>query len=146
MRAEEKFATIFFTDIVGFTPLTERLPATELVALIETLKDFNASRDEQLNVRVGINSGNVIIGDIGAKLHRRDYTVIGDAVNTASRLEAIAKECGQSIVMSAAVAEHLPNEWRLQNLGTFPIRGQGQEQVFALKTDTEEGTQPEANQ
>ena len=90
MRAEEKFATIFFTDIGGFTPLTERLPATELVAMIETLKNFNASRDEQLNVRVGINSGNVIIGDIGAKLHRRDYTVIGDHVNVAARLESAA--------------------------------------------------------
>ena len=58
------------------------------MAMIETLKDFNAGREEQLNVRVGINSGNVIIGDIGAKLHRRDYTVIGDHVNVAARLES----------------------------------------------------------
>ena len=60
------------------------------MAMIKTLNDFNASRDEQLNVRVGINSGNVIIGDIGAKLHRRDYTVIGDHVNVAARLESAA--------------------------------------------------------
>ena len=68
-----------------------------------------------------------------------DYTVIGDAVNTASRLEAIAKQCGQSIVMSAAVAEHLPSNWRGEP-GQLSIRGQGQQQVFALKTDTAEVT------
>ena len=44
MRAEEKFATIFFTDIVGFKPLTERLPATELVAMLTDL----AARDERV--------------------------------------------------------------------------------------------------
>ena len=66
-----------------------------------------------------------------------DYTVIGDAVNTASRLEAIAKECNRSIVMSSAVAEQLPKEWKLLSLGTFAIRGQGHQQVFALETDTD---------
>ena len=39
--------------------------------------------------------------------------------------------------MSEAVAEQLPKDWALFNLGTFAIRGQGKQKVFALETDTD---------
>ena len=48
--------------------------------MIEALRTFNQNRQDQVNIRVGINSGTVIMGDIGSKLYRRDYTVIGDSV------------------------------------------------------------------
>ena len=85
---------------------------------------------------VVLSHGWVLSGNIGCA-SRMDYTVVGDAVNTASRLETIAKQTDHSIVMSAAVAEQLPEHFSLQNIGTFTIRGQGEQQVFALGTDTD---------
>ena len=61
-----------------------------------------------------------------------DYTVIGSAVNTASRLEKVAKECQKTIVLSEAVANLLKPTWNLEDLGEFPIRGQAHQHVYTV--------------
>lgn len=52
------------------------------------LEDLNAGRDRPLVMRIGINTGPVVRGDLGSRFVRRDYTVVGDAVNRAQRHES----------------------------------------------------------
>lgn len=73
------------------------------------------------NITVGINSGEMISGNIGsATLRRLDYTVIGDVVNTAQRLQAAAKE-GQ-IVISEESYNKLKNEFDCRQVGTVTLK------------------------
>ena len=72
---------------------------------LEALATLDARRPPELrgrlSVRVGVNTGDVVIGNIGGEFGQ-DYTVIGDAVNLASRLEAVNKEYGTRVLVTEA--------------------------------------------
>ncbi len=115
------------------------------IAIQERLERLNegwiSHGQEPWSQVIVLSYGWVVSGNIGSS-SRMDYTVIGDAVNTASRLEQVAKQCNRTIVMSAAVAKLLENQWPLDDLGEFPIRGQKPQRVYALKTVTNWSQKP----
>jgi len=150
VHAEEGTVDKFIGDAVLAVfgaPLPREAPSNARAAIRAALslqerlarlnKEWTAEGQPAWEQVVVLSYGWVVSGNIGCS-NRMDYTVIGDAVNTASRLEAVAKQCNASIVMSEAVAQMLPSELCTQDLGTFQIRGQGLQRVFALRTDTDQ--------
>ncbi|HEX5767906.1 MAG TPA: adenylate/guanylate cyclase domain-containing protein, partial [Burkholderiales bacterium] len=76
---------------------------------------------ERVRVRIGINTGSLVAGNVGGG-GRQSYTVHGDTVNLAARLEALCKEHGTSLLLSAATAKALPGA-KLLAVGTISVRG-----------------------
>lgn len=76
---------------------------------------------ERIRVRIGINTGTLVAGNVGGG-GRQSYTVHGDAVNLAARLEALCKEHGTSLLLSATTAKALP-EAKLVAVGDIAVRG-----------------------
>lgn len=92
--------------------------------------------DTEFQVGFGINYGRAIVGNIGSK-KRYDYTVIGDTVNTASRLETATKEFNKTIIISDSVVEKLKEEHsklESEDLGMTYLKGKLEEiHIYALK-------------
>ena len=93
--------------------------------MIEALRTFNQNRQDQVNIRVGINSGTVIMGDIGSKLYRRDYTVIGDSVNIAARLESAAEK--GSVLVSDTTYKLIKDFVEIEDTSSIIVKGKADE-------------------
>ena len=77
---------------------------------------------EELGIRIGINTGEVITGNIGS-LERIQFSAIGDGVNLASRLEASNKVYGTGILMSGNTAKILEKNYHLREIDTVLVPG-----------------------
>jgi adenylate cyclase len=75
-----------------------------------------------LNYGIGVHVGDVMYGNIGS-LTRLDFTVIGPAVNMASRLEALTKQLGRNVLLSRAFADLVQSDFDLERVGEYPVRG-----------------------
>lgn len=97
--------------------------------------EWNAEREKAalppVLIRVGINSGPAVVGNVGTE-KRVDYTVLGSAVNIASRLESGVAKPGQ-VVVSNNTLERIMGSFQTEPLGEFALKGLQQKMpVFAV--------------
>jgi adenylate cyclase len=173
-------ATILFSDIRGFTTLTEELGAQGTVALLNEyftimvecisrqggmldkfigdaimaifgtplpheddadrairaaiamlsdLRTYNETRlafgRKPIDMGVGLNTGQIVSGNIGSP-KRMDYTVIGDGVNLASRLEGACKEYGARILVSEDTLDRARGTYRMREMDRVIVKGKTQ--------------------
>jgi adenylate cyclase len=93
----------------------------------ERLDEFNSERKEgpTIRIRIGINSGKAVAGEIGS-INKKEYTVLGDTVNTASRLESSVAKPGKIVIGENTYAA-VKNRFQIQSLGKATLKGKEQE-------------------
>ena len=105
------------------------------VAFAEDNRRRESEGRRAVKVRIGIHTGPVVVGNVGAP-GRINYTLIGDTVNAAQRLEQLGKEVpGEAevtILASAATVSKLPGDFPRVHLGELMLRGIGDFEVFRL--------------
>jgi adenylate cyclase len=121
-----KFLGDGFLALFG-APLQAEDPVHRAVAagreMLDAMARINDGSSWPLRIGIGIHFGEVVAGNIGSP-RRKEYTVIGDTVNFASRLEALNKEFGSQFLISSAVRDALGKDCPdAVSLGEVPIRG-----------------------
>jgi adenylate cyclase len=180
LGGEKRTCTFLFTDVRGFTNLSEKLPPeqvtdimnrvlTEQVKCIQAhggmvdkfigdacMAIFNAPLEidehekravacaqdmrtamrmlqkelpEPIAIGIGVNTGEAVIGNMGSDT-RFDYSAIGDAVNTAARLESATKEVGVDILLGESTAKKVLFDATL----LAPIKVKGKEKALKVYT------------
>jgi adenylate cyclase len=93
--------------------------------MLRLVDDWNSEREKTglppVRIRIGINSGPAVVGNVGTE-KRVDYTVLGSAVNIASRLESGVARPGQ-LVISQNTLERVMGSFKTEPLGEFALKG-----------------------
>jgi adenylate cyclase len=97
--------------------------ALEMIARVEELNlEWTQQGRENIAIRIGVNTGPVIFGNIG-RGKKIEFTVIGDAVNVAARLEGLNKEFDTSIMVSQSTQERIAGLAQTRALGGYKVKG-----------------------
>jgi adenylate cyclase len=116
--------------LLAIFPLEVPTACTDLLEAIREGRAAMAALNEKnaadghpaLGYGVGVHLGDVMYGNIGSQL-RLDFTVIGPAVNIASRLESLTKEIGRPVLLSRAFVEKAGCESEVDHLGAYELKG-----------------------
>jgi adenylate cyclase len=96
------------------------------ISMIEELRAWNADRvangKKPVDIGIGLNTDNVVSGNIGSP-RRMDYTIIGDGVNLASRLESACKQYGARILISELTYKRLKGTYRVREADKVVVKG-----------------------
>ncbi|MEM7429522.1 MAG: adenylate/guanylate cyclase domain-containing protein, partial [Pseudomonadota bacterium] len=110
--------------------------------MLEELKQLNRQREVEdkeagreflaLNVGVGINTGECVVGNVGSDM-RFDYSVLGDAVNLAARLEGQSKTYGVDTIIGANTAEKVRGKFAMLELDSIRVKGKTEpETIYSI--------------
>jgi adenylate cyclase len=103
------------------------------VEMRKALAELNTQLDQKLQMRIAINSGVALTGDIGSP-RRREFTVLGDVVNTASRIEGEVAKPGE-IVISGNTYQPIKDKFRFRRLEPKILRGRSAPSEFYAVED-----------
>ncbi|MFZ5569125.1 MAG: CHASE2 domain-containing protein [Thermodesulfobacteriota bacterium] len=180
LGGRKRLVTVFFSDLAGFTTISEKLAPEEVAAFLnryfdvmteiifqhkgtvdkfigdaimafwgapvadpdhsvnacraalamqarmESLRrDMQAEGMPALSMRIGLNTGEAIVGNMGSS-RLFNYSLLGDTVNLASRLEGANKEFGTAILISRSVVDHAGGKIVVKSLGDIRVKGKAE--------------------
>jgi adenylate cyclase len=111
-------------------------PERAILAALEMKRELRAimkktEPERKFDIRIGINTGEVVAGNIGSP-NRMEYTVIGDPVNIASRLESIAQP--NQILIGEETYRHVKRKFKIKKVGPKKVKGRAAEiMVYEVK-------------
>jgi adenylate cyclase len=116
-------AVIVYADLRGFTAMSDRVPGDRLAPMLDRYFEARASGLPTMDLDIALHLGDVLYGNVGAA-DRLDFTVIGPAVNEASRIETLCEPLGHNVLISETFAgAAVACTGRLIPVGTHQLRG-----------------------